>query len=216
VNLGYADDIAIYSNQDSLLGQHSDLQIALNWCSRWARKWRVVFSLVKSKFMLFTRRRKPPALPPLLLSAQAIQYVGEFCYLGYTLDSSFSGDSHYKSVLAKAKVAAFNIKQTIGFGGFRSPKLLAIVVKTLLLPVISYAFPFWKPNTAQESELNSVILSVLKFGCGISRGVASEAIFHELDILPVQLLFSKFLLSFYLRLENGLGGDLVSSYYRHL
>jgi hypothetical protein len=106
------------------------------------------------------------------------------------------------------------LKKAISFGAFYSPKFLAIAIKTLIVPVIEYTFPFWEPSAVHAAKLNSLILSVLRFGCSIGAHVTNQAIFHEFDLLPVHLLFTQSLLRYHLRLNGGVGGTKVQAYYR--
>jgi hypothetical protein len=110
--------------------------------------------------------------------------------------------------------SVLGLKKAISFGAFYSPKFLAIAIKTLIVPVIEYTFPFWEPSTAHAAKLNSLILSILRFGCSIGAHVTNQAIFHEFDLLPVHLLFIQSLLRYHLRLNSGVGGIKVQAYYR--
>jgi hypothetical protein len=214
VNLGYADDIALFSRSGNLLACHSDLQTALHWCSKWGRVWRVQFSLIKTKWMMFLRskRMRSPVFPDLILSGLPIPKTDTFCYLGFMLDSDFSGVSQLSHCLSKIIPALSALKQSVSFGTLRSPKMLAIAIKVLVLPIIEYTMPFWNPLQA-IFKLNSLILDPIRFCFRIARCVAVPAVFHEFDLLPVQLMYVKSLFRLWLRLRSRVSGSLVNHYF---
>jgi hypothetical protein len=214
VNMGYADDIVLFSRHCNLEPQHPDLQSALHWSSKWGRVWRVQFSLVKTKWMMFLRnkRMRTPVFPDLFLSGVAIPKTDTFCYLGFMLDSDLSGGSQLRHCLSKIIPAICALKQSVSFGTLSSPKMLAIAIKVLVLPIIEYTMPFWNPFQA-VIKLNSLILDPIRFRFKIAPGTAIPAIFHEFDLLPIQLMYVKCLFRLWLRLRSGLSGSLVQYYF---
>jgi hypothetical protein len=202
VSLGYADDVALYCNNENLQFQHDALQDALDWASRWALIWRVIFSIVKSKWMMFSRSRILPDFPSLHLMLQPLPRTDEFCYLGFLLDATFSGAQHLRHCLAKATPASVLIRQAVGYGGFRCPKVLLTAMKVMILPILEYAMPFWSPSLAQFRQMDTFLLRILKSGLSLPVSVTREAVFHEYDLLPSHLMFKRSLLKLFARYSS--------------
>jgi len=128
----FADDIAIWSTANGRRGVVA-LNAALHKIYDWSLAWHVSFSISKSVYLVFSRRRAP-SLPPVLLGPDPLPLSTSFPYLGVTLQPQYKWHSHSNRVISSAFRAAYSVSRIITPRG-PSPRVIRQLVIALVLPI---------------------------------------------------------------------------------
>jgi hypothetical protein len=78
-------------------------------------------------------------------------------------------------VAAKCKLTANLIARINSRNHPPSPPITASLVKYILIPQMSYAFAFWRPNKTQLRILNQIIATPLRRALGLHRSVSRQS-----------------------------------------
>jgi hypothetical protein len=100
----------------------------------------------------------------------ALERVDSYKYLGLILHAKLSWDLHYGAVQTKATLSSNAVQRFVG----RAAPTVALLVQlcqAVILPVISYGFPFWRPDSS--SGPNWEVLQSLVFTPVRSVGLAA-------------------------------------------
>lgn len=88
----YADDTFLCTNGE-LDAARRQLQECVSGLKRWANRWRMKASAVKSNIVTFTLKSEPPQ-PPIIMYGQPIPEVDSVRYLGLTIDKKLNFREH--------------------------------------------------------------------------------------------------------------------------
>jgi hypothetical protein len=146
--------------------------------------WKLVFSVEKSPILLFSNKLSSPPLssPPLTLDTRRIEFVSHFKYLGLTFQSNGRWNKQFDAVAAKCKLTANLIARINSRNHPPSPAITASLVKCVLIPQMSYAFAFWRPNKSQFRILNQIIATPLRRALGLHRSSSAVRVMWEFGI----------------------------------
>jgi len=176
----------------------------------------VVFSLIKSFYLLFTRKRKV-VLPRVRLGPDRLSRSYSFPYLGITLVPTLKWHSHCNRVISSAFNAAYKVSRIITKTG-PSPNVIRQLILTLVLPIITYGWPFWCPPTNLHWEkLESAVCLPLRSCLGLPANTHRLALFVEFGIPSLRLLFREIQLAtacrFYRLPQSHLSSELFHDQY---
>lgn len=143
----FADDTLLYQPIKSLDDELS-LQSDLTGLQRWTELNGMQLNTSKTKVMHISRSRKLAVLPNYKLHGTSLTPTPTFKYLGVTINNSLNWNDHINTITSKAN-------KTLGFiwqiAGGASPKALASLYRSLVLPVLEYGLPVWCPYTASNA-----------------------------------------------------------------
>jgi len=183
----FADDIALWPLYNGKRGVTA-LNAALAAIHRWSLEWHVLFSLLKSFYLLFTRKRKV-VLPQVYLGSDPLPRSFSFPYLGITLVPSLKWHSHCNRVISDAFNAAYKVSRIITPSG-PSPTVIRQLVLTIVLPIITYGWPFWCPPSKHHwDKLECAVCLPLRCCLGLPPNTHRLALFVEFGIPSLRLLF---------------------------
>ena len=136
----YADDICYYvevAKADDIAA----VQVDVDAISNWAENSDLRLNSNKTKALLISRKRKPPALE-ICLNDCPIEQVDSYKYLGVLISSDLSWSLHINWVCSRAK-------QLIGFL-YRhlrlvDSKCVSRVYQAIVLPILNYCSAIWDP-----------------------------------------------------------------------
>jgi hypothetical protein len=140
----FADDALVYrninSNEDA-----AKLQEDLNLLQSWEKKWQMEFNLDKCEVLRLTQKRKNTIESDYSIHGQTLKTVSEAKYLGVTLDSKLTFNTHIDNICKKAnRTRAFVHRNTKNCP--RGIKIAAY--NTLVRPQLEYCSTVWSPHTA--------------------------------------------------------------------
>lgn len=157
----FADDMAVWPGVVDGPGDER-LQACLDVLSGWARDWKVLFGAAKSQVVPFSHNRRAPLLKPFRLADFSLAFVDAYKYLGVWFHADLTWKHHLIQVMGKANSASAVIASHIRPGKAPGFRVVATLVKALLLPVISYGFPVWSADAAGARALDQLIARPLK------------------------------------------------------
>lgn len=198
----YADDICIWSNSDSI---HS-LKACLRVIAEWAWKWKMVINGPKSAFIVFERRRKPPLANNIVCdnhrgSTVTFKCVDTYRYLGLHLTYNLVWEKHSESVINKVRRASYMIARTIHMDSPPGPMVIRSLVKAIVIPIISYGFPLWKPSKLYSNRIQSVLSFPLRRVLGLPRSAHIPSILMECGVPSILSTLHKHAILAYKRLH---------------
>ena len=162
----FADDVSMYTVQDSFAEAKEALQIAINNFHQWCSTWGLQVNPGKSAVMYFTRKRafQPPILH---YGSTPIPLEKERKFLGLTFDSpTLTWASHIKRVKEKCakRLNLLKIVANSKFGCSRS--ILIKYYKACIRSIIDYGYPIYgstSPSNYKHLQIiqNSAIRIIL-------------------------------------------------------
>ncbi len=98
----YADDGAVWKRGRNLGNVVKGIQESINEDERWSVEWGLKFSVPKTQYMVFTKKKKMEQMT-LKLYDQSLERVTEFKYLGLIFDEKVTWKRHIKKIENKCK-----------------------------------------------------------------------------------------------------------------
>ena len=181
----FADDVALWPELDGARGDAA-INSLLVQIYAWSRKWQVAFSPSKSVFVCYNRKQQDPSPLPLILGPAALPRVKEFKYLGLLTHESLSWKPHANRVLSSAALAAHNVCRVIHSSG-PSPRTIRQLTMSTVIPLITYAFPVWRPQSAAVwDKLESIILLPMRACLSLPTSVHRLSLLSEIGLVGLR------------------------------
>ncbi len=99
----FADDTSIFKVlNNNILQAAKIINEDLDKINSWTKKWLVSINTTKTIFMLFSKKRQPSNIPPLLLGTHILSKVNEHKHLGLLFTPNLSWTKHIAAITAKA------------------------------------------------------------------------------------------------------------------
>ena len=136
----FADDSTLY-REIRCKDDHSKLQQDLTTLEKWADKWKMDFNVSKCAIMTITLK-KAPSIFNYKMKDQIVPRTDAHDYLGVTINSKLSWDSHCKRISAKAMKTLGMLRRNLHCCK-KEVKSLAYI--TLVKPQVEYASCAWSP-----------------------------------------------------------------------
>src|SRR5205814_3320991 len=133
--------IAIKSKDEEELKQRAERVIEQVY--HWGTKNFLTFNRAKTKFCLFTKKRKIPNIE-LNLGNDSLQQSSELKILGVQFDCRLNFQSHVREKIRIIKAISNRLHSTIALSYGPNSNFINISYRALILPIISYAIPVWK------------------------------------------------------------------------
>lgn len=211
---GYADDLVVMIRGKCERILTDLMQNALNLVWNWCQKEDLSINPAKSVLVPFTKRRNLDLRSP-KLNGTKIKFSTEVKYLGITLDSKLTWNSHLQKVLAKATKAAWACSRLYGRTWGIKPKMIYWSYITVIRPIITYASLVWWPKVEQKTA-QKWLQKAQRLAClgvtGAMRTCPTTAIEALINLLPLHLQIKKEAALGALRLQRTINfkpGDLV-------
>jgi len=194
----FADDIALWPISNGKRGIDA-LNKGLALIFDWSVEWHVIFSISKSLYMLFSRKRSPSSVS-LFLGPSVLPQSHSSPYLGATLQPSLRWQNHCNRIISAAYKAAHDVSRIIIAQG-PSPNVIRQLTLAMVLPVISYGWPFWSPPTARHwAKLESALCLPLRCCLALPANVHRLALFVEYGLPNLRILHQELYLAYAHRL----------------
>ena len=209
----YADDLA------GLAETAEGLQRIIDALHRHSREWGWTANTKKSVVMVFgdSHTRTTRADTQWTWADVPLQRVATYKYLGLHLHESGGWDEHVAQTARKANVAFLTWAPVLA-----SPRLSVAlkltVIKTRIIPILTYAMEVWSPaevSSAAEAlkPLQDVCDKACRLACGLhrtkhskawhkQRGVSMAVLRADVDILPMDVHMSLAHATYRARMED--------------
>ena len=147
----FADDIAVLAPVAGRPGI-AVLQRCLDAISKYARRWKMSFSAKKTNVVFFRRRTKftnpAPRVGQFELGGFAVKPATQYKYLGVVLDEFLSFRPHVQAMYADVMRTVYMITRLVRRDHLPSIPVIRTLVKNVLVPKLTYSFPFLPDATA--------------------------------------------------------------------
>jgi hypothetical protein len=181
----FADDIALWPELDGIRGDAA-VNALLQRIYDWSRQWNVAFSPSKSVSVCYNRKKYDPEPLPLRLGPAALPREREFKYLGLLTHESLSWSPHVNRVLSSAALAAHSVCRVIHSSG-PSPRTIRQLMMSTVIPIITYAFPIWRPpSDAVRDKLESIMLLPMRSCLSLPSSVHRLSLLSELGLVGLK------------------------------
>ncbi len=157
----FADDSVLYRAVRTPRDQEI-LQNDLEKVFHWAQRWDMKFNVSKCAHVCITLKKKP-LVHVFEVNGEAVPRESHTKYLGVTISSDLSWNTHSEQIRAKASKTLGLIRRTLGKC---SNEVKDTAYKTLVRPQLEYATSAWNPYTERNSKvLESVQRQAARFVC---------------------------------------------------
>lgn len=204
----FADDIALLPLIPGADGL-APMQRALSVMTRYASLWKITFSSKKTNTVYFRPdirgKWKEPSLK-LKLGNFNITTATQYTYLGVMLDNLLTFIPHACYVIHQVTRTAHLISRLVRRDSYPSFPVIQTLVKCILVPQLTYGFPFFsvkdevistKQATGNNStkgnlyrRMKNAILRPLLFSLGLPHHTNHASVFIESRLLDVNSLFT--------------------------
>ena len=167
--LQYADDLLLYTSDKSISVTENTLISALVNLSKWVSAHGMDLSPSKSALVVFTRKR---TIPPtsICYNATPIPVVQSTKFLGLTLDSKPSWNSHIECVIARCQKNLNILRAVSGVWWGSHPTTLKLIYNALVRSRLDYESFLLDPlSKSNISKLNLIQSQALRIVAGAMK-----------------------------------------------
>ena len=196
----YADDIALPPLLPGVFGDHQ-LRKALVICNKWARTWRMLYNLKKSQIVRFTRLRPDSEkltkhIAPFPLGASNLAIVPYYKYLGILYDSRTTWLPQFESLYLRASRVSYLISRIVAPESPVTIRSVRSLILGMLLPLMTYAAPFWRLTKPQHNKLNALLTRPLLRTLRLPPTTHRRSLLVECAIPDIRTEWEKLTLTF--------------------
>jgi hypothetical protein len=174
----FADDASLFqrlfkNNQDAIDILNRDLVKIHAWCN----KWLVKINVLKTKAILFSRKRAPSPELPLYLNDQIIQNVLFHKQLGMVLSRPLDWSEHISDISTKCvkRIGAWKSLQYK-----LSRRDIEMCMSLFVVPILDYGDILYDNCSEQnKSKLEDVYLAAARVAVGAKRGTSHARLYSE-------------------------------------
>jgi hypothetical protein len=192
----FADDIALYPNPystpySSATQMKTNLQDGLDQLTTWAEKWKVTFSMEKTKLVVFQRQHVP--MRPyanlhnqFILCGQPIEQVHSYKYLGVHMQHNLRWQTHETAILKKIRYSSHLISRLCAGNSSVRATTIRLISNAIILAQISYGLAFWRPSKTGLRKMISLYLQPMRRALHLPYTTHRDAIMVEAGLTPLE------------------------------
>jgi hypothetical protein len=156
----YADDTSVIATSRKPTLLVSYLEFNLNELQRWMNEWRIAIIVSKNSGIIFARDRRRVIQPrPVTLFGEPIQWVETTRYLEVTLDKRLTLSPHMDQVRKKTPQKMCMLGPLLNRKSDLSVRKGVQLYKSLIRPIMDYAYPAWSSATRTHVRKLKVLQS---------------------------------------------------------
>lgn len=183
----WMDDVALITNNEE------DMRKLLETTEKIAGKYRIEFGQEKSKIMIINPTRKKIEISPMYIQGKQIEQTTTYKYLGYTINNKNNLKSHLKNIKSKVEGAYQTILAIMGNQNFSNihMEIPWQLIKTCIIPIITYAGETWHPNKQETKEINQLLDNIIKRLLMVPQSTPREVLYLETGLLDPAALIQR-------------------------
>ena len=176
-------------------------QELLDMTDNTSKKYHVEFGMPKTKYL---RPGKSKQSIKLKIGENLIEETDKYTYLGEINNKSMNLKDQIKSIEGKVEAAYQTMVAITEDQNFKDIKMDSIwkLVKTCIIPIITYASETWEPTKGEMKKLNQILDKILKRILMTPEATPREALYIETGLLDVETLIDIKRLSMMARLNR--------------
>ena len=176
-------------------------QALLNSTDHTSKKYHIEFGMPKTKFL---RPNKVKTSIDLKLGEKNIEETDKYTYLGEVNNKGMNLKDQIKNIEGKVEAAYQTLVAVAEDQNFKSIKMECIwkLVKTCIVPIITYASETWEPNKKEMKKLNQILDKIIKRILMTPEATPREALYIETGLLDVETIIDIKRLNMMCRLNN--------------
>jgi hypothetical protein len=177
----FADDLAAWACAMSLKTVESTLQAMLDNIELWMNKWRMKVSIKKTIYMVFDRcGRDIGNQMNLTYKSNRLQHSTEPKFLGVTLDPALKLNTYIDITTQRAQRRMNLLKSIKGKGWGASSRLIIILYKTLVRPLLEYIpFSTLVVTITQYMKLERIQRQAIRTAIYWPPGLSTKEIYEQ-------------------------------------
>ena len=188
----WMDDVAIVTDNIE------DQTKILNKLNHSANAYRVIFGEEKSKIMSIGK----PGLTPnihIKMDNITINQCNDYKYLGTTINDKLNYQTHTTQIKGKTEAAYQTIMQVAYDSNLRNIQMSIIwkLVECTIIPIITYGCESVDLNKKELSNINKILMDILKRILLLPTSTPNEGIYHELGMTDIENTITQRKLGYY-------------------
>lgn len=205
----YADDICLYSVQDTFEEAITALDHSMQCLNNWLRDNNFSLSAEKSAVVVFTRHRKQH-IDNLSLAGHTFPVVRKYKYLGLILDDKLLWSHHVLHIKKKCERGLNMLKFVTRRSAGASPKIALTFYRAYIRSIIDYGCVLY--GSASKSNLlilDRLQYKALRISLGCMRSSPIHAILSESNEWPLKFRRVYLACKFFVKLQYFVKEDLL-------
>ena len=181
----FADDTSLFQTvKRDIRGATNVLNRDLNVINSWCIKWLIRINVLKTKGMLFSRKRNPTPHLPIYLNNQPVENVDTHKQLGMTLSKSLDWHVHIEDICGKAS-QRINAWKSLQYK--LSRKHMESCINLFVYPILDYGDILYDNcRQVDKAELTGVHLAAARAIVGGKKRTSHDRLYTELGWQPLQ------------------------------
>ncbi|XP_063893690.1 RNA-directed DNA polymerase from mobile element jockey isoform X2 [Helicoverpa armigera] len=195
--LQYADDLALYVTNASIVDAASSLCLSLDSLHQWLLDRGLSLSAPKSSAVIFSRKRLIPQVN-ISIQSQGVPVVKKTKFLGVYLDAKLSGSEHFAYLVKRCERVISILKVLSGVWWGAHPYTMKLIYNALVRSILDYgSFVLIPCNRGALAALDRLQSQCLRIISGCMKSSPVNALQVECAEPPLalrrQYLASRFL-----------------------
>ena len=176
-------------------------QALLNITDNTSKKYHIEFGMPKTKYLRPGKSKTPIELK---IGDNIIDETDRYTYLGEVNNKGMNLKDQIKNIESKVEAAYQTIVAIAEDSNFKTIKMECIwkLVKTCIIPIITYASETWEPTKAETKKLNQILDKIIKRILMTPEATPREALYIETGLLDVETIIDIKRLNMMARLNN--------------
>ena len=195
--VGYCDDIVLLSPT------LNNLQILLDKCGEFGRKWRINFNPDKSVVMcLASDLAKNKIMREFYLNGSKIQQTENMIYLGLPIGGHKFKENYWDEKIKKVQKALYSLNG-VGCRAYGlEPKVLSKLYSIYCQSIFNYGLEMCHIKKGKLKEYDVLQSCLTKRNIGLSKFTRNTALLEALRVKQISKLYYKFKFLFYEQIKR--------------
>ena len=146
----------------------------LNKINSWCHNQGLKLSALKTKVLLFTRRKDTTIPNPIKVEGNTIELSNQVVYLGLTLDAKLTWSTHIQDKANKGIKMLFACRKAVGKTWGLSPVVTRWIYQQVILPSVLYGNVVWHHTLDYKLYIRQRLEALQRLAAlSITRGLNS-------------------------------------------
>ena len=216
----YADDICIWESNENIEEAFNSIQQKVNKIINWMNLNGFKISKDKTKYMIFTNRRKNKFENKIVIHGQYIEQVQKYKYLGMILDNKLKWNDHVNYVIERCKRRMFILKYVANTKWGTTKELIIKIYEAVIRSIIDYGIFIYYSNTSEtnKTKIKRIQFEAIRIATGALKSTSTLLLEGGSGMLPFEFRCDRLAAKFAIRrisIANHPTGKEISSYHEH-